>query len=77
MSAEIIPLPTRRQPARSSPAETEPDDDDIALFVLTGSGSATAWVSESVQTAEHWDYVLNFLRQVEVALLRLRAERGR
>jgi hypothetical protein len=80
VSAEIIPLPTRRQPARNSPvepAETEPDDDDIALFVLTGSGSATAWVSENVQTAEHWDYVLDFIRQVEVALLRLRAERGR
>lgn len=90
MSAEIIPLPTRRQavrdgpvepaevePAEVEPVETEPGDDNIALFVLTESGSATAWVSEDVQTAEHWDCVLEFLKQVEVALLRLRAERGR
>lgn len=49
---------------------------NVALFVLTESGSATAWVSEEVQTTEHWDYVLDFLRQVETALVRLRAERG-
>lgn len=56
-------------------AELEPGG-NVALFVLTESGSATAWVSEEVQTSEHWDYVLDFIKQVEVALLRLRAERG-
>jgi hypothetical protein len=55
--------------------EIEPGG-NVALFVLTDSGSATAWVSEDVQTTEHWDYVLDFVRQVETALLRLRAERG-
>jgi hypothetical protein len=84
VSAEIIPFPASRNPSdpgqavqrgRAEEAEIEPGG-NVALFVLTDSGSATAWVSEDVQTTEHWDYVLDFIRQVETALLRLRAERG-
>jgi hypothetical protein len=90
MSAEIIPFPTGRQPSgqpraqapghpvqrgAAEAAEIEPGG-NVALFVLTETGAATAWVSEEVQTTEHWDYVLDFLRQVETALVRLRAERG-
>jgi hypothetical protein len=82
VSAQIINLAERRAKANgvrddSDGKHIEFKGDEVMILVLRGAGEADAWVSNEIQTEEQWDYVFDFLRQVDVGLVRPRNRRDK